>query len=166
MPERSSEHQTPAGHPTPRTRDLDCANRIRVLGQILARRENDAFAALRVASGLMFSFHGMQKIFGIFAKQAPPLGSQIWFGGMIELIGGLAIAAGLFTRCAAFVASGTMAVAYVQFHWELALGKGFFPAINQGELALVYAFLFLFVACRGAGLFSIDAMRASRHRAT
>jgi putative oxidoreductase len=131
-----------------------------VLGRFLSRYEDQAYTALRVASGLMFSFHGMQKVFGIFAQQTPAVGSQIWIGGVIELVGGLAIAAGLFTRYAAFIASGTMAVAYVQFHWELAFGKEFFPAINKGELALAYAFLFLFVACRGAGSLSIDAARS------
>lgn len=121
-----------------------------------------AYALLRVFSGLMFSFHGMQKVFGIFTSQQPPIGSQIWCGGVIELVGGIAIAAGLFTSCAAFVASGTMAVAYVQFHWKFAFDKSFFPAVNKGELAVVYAFLFLYIACRGAGRFSLDARRSAR----
>jgi len=114
-----------------------------------------SYFLLRVVAGLMFAFHGVQKSFGFLAKAQPPVGSQVWFGGIIELVGGLAIALGVYTRCAAFVASGTMAVAYVQFHWRLALGERFWPAINQGELALLYAFLFLFIACRGGGKWTL-----------
>jgi putative oxidoreductase len=134
----------------------------RVFAKALAPRADAAYALLRVFSGLMFSFHGMQKVFGLFASQQPPIGSQIWVGGIIELVAGLAIAAGIFTRCAAFVASGTMAVAYVQFHWAFAFDKNFFPALNKGELALIYALLFLYIACRGGGRFSVDTQRAAR----
>jgi len=90
--------------------------------------------------------------------QQPALvvGSQMWFGGIIELVTGLAIAAGAFTSWAAFLASGTMAVAYVQFHWKLQFGAQFFPAVNQGELALLYSFLFLYIACRGGGRWSFE----------
>ena len=94
-----------------------------------------AYALLRIVSGFMFSFHGAQKILGFLAKSVPAVGSQAWFGGWIELIGGLAIMLGIGTRWAAFLASGTMAVAYFQFHWKLQLGAEFFPTINRGELA-------------------------------
>jgi putative oxidoreductase len=114
-----------------------------------------SYFLLRVVAGLMFAFHGVQKLFGFHATHQPPVGSQVWFGGIIEFVGGLAIALGVYTRCAAFVASGTMAVAYVQFHWRLSLGERFWPAINQGELALLYAFLFLFIACRGGGKWAL-----------
>ena len=126
----------------------------------LAPRSDEIYAALRVSTGLMFSCHGMQKIFGILTEHQPPVGSQIWVGGIIELVAGLAIAVGFFTSCAAFVASGTMAVAYVQFHWRFDFGKGFFPIVNKGELAVVYALLFLYVASQGGGRFSVDARRA------
>ena len=115
-----------------------------------------AYALLRIMSGLMFSFHGMQKILGVLSDFKPPLGSQLWFGGIIELVGGLLIALGLFTRCAAFVASGTMAVAYFQFHWKLQFGADFFPGINKGELAVLYCFVFLFIACRGGVKWCLD----------
>jgi putative oxidoreductase len=105
----------------------------------------------------MFAFHGVQKLFGVLATSQPPIGSQIWVGGVIELVGGLAIAAGFFTTCAAFIASGTMAVAYVQFHWKLGFGASFFPAVNKGELALLYSVLFLFIACRGNGKWSLGS---------
>jgi putative oxidoreductase len=113
------------------------------------------FFLLRVVSGLMFSFHGVQKLFGFHSQFQPAVGTQIWVGGLIELVTGLAIALGVYTRCAAFLASGTMAVAYTQFHWKLALGERFWPAVNQGELALLYAFLFLFIACRGGGKWTL-----------
>ncbi len=113
------------------------------------------YALLRIVSGLAFSFHGMQKVLGVLSKGQPPVGSQVWIGGVIELVCGLLIAAGRFTRAAAFLASGTMAVAYTQFHWKLALDRHFLPAINQGELALIYAFLFLYISARGNGIWTV-----------
>ncbi len=130
-----------------------------MLAKLLTPKTEAAFFALRLVAGLLFAFHGVQKIFGILTDSQPPVGSQLWLGGMIELGAGFAIAMGLFTVWAAFLASGTMAVAYIQFHWQLSFGSAFFPAVNKGELALVYAFLFLYIACRGPGPFSVDAMR-------
>jgi len=131
--------------------------------RILGPRAEAAYTLLRIVAGLMFAFHGVQKLFGFLSDHQPAVGSQIWIGGVIELVGGLAIALGLFTACAAFIASGTMAVAYAQFHWRFAGGDKFFPAINKGELALLYACLFLYIACRGAGPYSLDE-RLSRRR--
>ena len=99
----------------------------------------------------------MQKLFGVLSDGPLPVGSQLWIGGVIELVCGLAIAAGFLTSWAAFLASGTMAVAYVQFHWKLNFGAAFFPAINEGEKALLYCLLFFFIACRGGGRYSADA---------
>lgn len=129
-----------------------------------ARYEQLAFAVLRIVSGLLFSVHGMQKLFGWFgAPPQPPVGSQMWIGGVIELVAGLLIAAGLFTRPLAILASGTMAVAYFQFHWKMAVEKfAWLPAVNQGELAVIYCFLFLFIAAYGAGPYSLDARMRSR----
>ena len=131
-----------------------------MLSRLLAPRADLAYSALRIVSGLMFAFHGMQKLFGVLSPRQPELWSQMWFGGVVELVAGLAIAAGFCTAWAAFLASGTMAVAYVQFHWKLDFGKGLLPAINKGELALLYSLLFLYVACHGAGPASIDGWRA------
>lgn len=128
-----------------------------MLPALLSPRSEAAFTLLRVVSGLMFGFHGMQKVLGIASEFSPPVGSQLWIGGVIELITGPLIALGLFTPYAAFLASGTMAVAYLQFHWKGALDVNFWPAANKGELALLYAVLFLYVACRGAGRYSVDA---------
>ncbi len=130
-----------------------------MLRRYLQPRADEAYALLRVVAGLLFAFHGFQKLFGVLAEHRPPVGSQVWFGGIIELATGLAMAAGAFTVWAAFLASGTMAVAYVQFHWKGAMGAQLLPAVNKGEPALLNAVLFLYIACRGAGRWSFDARR-------
>ena len=122
----------------------------------LAKYSDQAYAFLRIVAGSMFSFHGAQKILGIFSEFQPAVGSQLWFGGLIELIGGGLVLVGFQTRWAAFLASGTMAVAYFQFHWKFQFGPEFFPAINKGELAVLYCFVFLFIACRGGVLWCLD----------
>jgi|SRR5690349_9922348 len=134
-----------------------------MLTRILRPGAELTYLLLRIVAGLMFSFHGMQKILGVLPDpQQPPIevGSQMWIGGMIELVCGLAIALGVFTSWAAFLASGTMAVAYVQFHWmadgHLRFDRNFFPGVNHGEAALLYSFLFLYIACRGAGKWSAE----------
>lgn len=128
-----------------------------MLARFLGPRVDIAYALLRIVAGLMFSVHGMQKLFGVFTEKAPvAFGTQRWLGGVIELVTGLAIAGGAWTVWAAFLASGTMAVAYLQFHWKFQLGKQLVPAVNTGELALLYSFLFLFFACHGAGKWSVD----------
>jgi putative oxidoreductase len=104
----------------------------------------------------MLAFHGSQKILGFLSDFRPPVGSQLWIGGIIELIGGLLIMLGLLTRGAAFICSGMMAVAYFQFHWKFQLGSQIFPAINKGELAVLFCFVFLYIACRGGVKWSID----------
>lgn len=122
-----------------------------------ARLESLSYAALRIVAGFLFLWHGAQKLLGFPGSKAPPeLFSQMWFGGIIELVGGAMIALGLFTRPAAFLASGTMAVAYLQFHWKGALDEGLLPIVNKGELAALYCFVFLFIFARGAGSISID----------
>jgi len=125
----------------------------------MARHSDKAYAMMRIMAGLMFSFHGFQKIFGVLSDKMPPVGSQLWFGGMIELTCGLLIAVGLFSRWAAFLASGEMAVAYFQFHWKLQLGPEFFPTINKGELAALYCFVFLFISSRGGVMWCLDKRR-------
>jgi putative oxidoreductase len=114
------------------------------------------YALLRIAAGFMFSFHGAQIIFGVFSQFQPPIGSQLWIGGIIELIGGLAVMLGFRTRLAAFLCSGMMAVAYFQIHWKFQHGSLLLPALNQGELAVLYCFVFLFISCRGGVKWSVD----------
>lgn len=123
----------------------------------LGKFTDEAYALMRIMTGFMFSFHGFQKIFGVFSDHPqPPFGSQMWIGGVIELLGGLAVMLGFQTRLAAFLCSGTMAVAYFQFHWKFQTGSQFFPGVNQGEMAVLYCFIFLFIACRGGVKWALD----------
>ena len=126
-----------------------------------SNRQSTAFAALRIVSGFMFFWHGAQKILGVLTDYPRPSAfSQMWFGGIIELVCGALICIGLFTRPAALLASGTMAVAYFQFNWKLALdGSKFLPIVNGGELAVLYCFAFLMFAALGPGPYSFDARR-------
>jgi putative oxidoreductase len=112
-------------------------------------------------SGLLLALHGAQK-FGFASDRTPPAWSQLWFGAWLEVIGGLLVMVGLCTVPAALLLSGTMAVAYVQFHWKLQFGVAFLPMVNKGELALIYSLLFLFIACRGPGWASVDGWLARR----
>jgi putative oxidoreductase len=125
----------------------------------MTRYEEAGYAALRIVAGFLFMFHGVQKILGFFTTKPPPeLFSQMWLGGMIELVGGALIAVGLLTRPAAFLAAGTMAVAYFQFHWKLQGGAKILPIANGGELAALYCFVFLLIAIKGAGAASVDRL--------
>lgn len=110
------------------------------------------YALLRIVAGLLFSLHGFQKLFGAFGANGPvPLMSQIGVAGVIEAVGGVAIALGLFTSPVAFVASGEMAFAYFLAHAP----RGFWPIANGGELSALYCFVFLYIAARGSGRWSV-----------
>ena len=124
--------------------------------KFLEKYSDQAYALMRIIAGAMFAFHGVQKVLGLFTESQPPVGSQLWIGGVIELVGGILIVVGFQTRWAAFLSSGTMAVAYFQFHWKFQMGAEFFPTINRGELAALYCFVFLLIAARGAGIWAID----------
>lgn len=130
----------------------------------LARATAPAFAVLRIVAGALFSVHGMQKLLGWPAgMHTVPLASLLGVGGVIELVGGLLIAVGLFARPAAFLASGEMAVAYFLFHWKFRFtNSAWMPLVNKGELAVVYCFLFLFIAAHGPGIASLDSVRRRR----
>jgi len=126
--------------------------------RFLERHQGTLYAILRGAAGFLFACHGAQKVLGLFggASGVPP--ALLWSAGLIELVGGTLIALGLFTRWAAFVCSGQMAVAYFTAHQ----GRALFPIQNGGELAALYAWLFLFIAARGSGSLSLDARRGER----
>lgn len=116
-------------------------------------------ALLRIMTGLLFLAHGTAKLIGWPAvemfKDGVPLLSLFGIGGLLEIVGGILIVIGLFTRVAAFVLSGMMAVAYFMFHAP----AGFYPILNGGELAILYTFIFLWLATAGAGPWSVDASR-------
>ena len=126
-----------------------------------AGMQSFAYALLRIVAGFMLACHGAQKLFGWWggAGHQPPMWTQVWFGGIIELVCGTLVALGLFTRPAALLCSGTMAVAYFQFHWKGAMGSGLFPLANGGELAVMYCFVFLAILAHGPGMISFDRLR-------
>ena len=127
--------------------------------KLLAPARPYLYAALRIAAGLLFFLHGLPKLFGGFGRGGPvELMSQMGLAGIIEVIGGAMIGLGLFTSPVAFLASGQMAVAYFMVHAK----GGFWPIINKGELAVVYCFLFLYIAARGSGPYSVDAAMRKR----
>jgi putative oxidoreductase len=111
------------------------------------------YALMRLFVGLMFAQHGAQKLFGVLGgHQVTNLMSQTALAGVIEFFGGLLIALGLLSSFAAFIASGEMAWAYFQAHAP----RGVFPIQNGGEPAVIYCFVFLYIASMGSGPFSLD----------
>lgn len=115
-----------------------------------------ALGALRIVAGLIFLEHGTQKLLGFPAglNPAPESMSLFWWAGLFELVLGALIALGLFTRAAAFLAAGEMAVAY----WHTHAPRDFFPVNNGGDAAILYCFVFLLFAAAGPGSWSLDAM--------
>jgi len=113
----------------------------------------------RILYGIMMACHGAQKVLGAFGgvpPGAPPL--IIWVAGGIELVGGVLLALGLFTRPTAFLLSGLMAVAYFMGHAP----QGFWPIVNKGELAIIYCWLALYYAAAGPGAWSLDGVMRGR----
>jgi putative oxidoreductase len=127
---------------------------------LLSRLEPHAYALLRIVAGLLFLFHGLQKVFGMYGGKAMPLLSLHWSAGVIELVAGVLIMIGLLASPVAFIASGEMAYAYFTVHQP----KGTWPIDNGGELAALYCFIFLYVATRGSGTWSIDWLRGRGRR--
>ncbi|MEP6783526.1 MAG: DoxX family protein [Acidobacteriota bacterium] len=124
--------------------------------KLLGRLSPFVYALLRIVAGFAFAQHGAQKIFGVLgAHTAVPLLSQFGLAGIIEFVGGILIAIGLFTSPVAFIASGEMAWAYFQQHAP----HGSWPIQNGGEPAVLYCFIFLYFAAVGSGKFSIDSIR-------
>jgi putative oxidoreductase len=122
-----------------------------------------AYAIMRIIVGLLFASHGAQKVFGWFGGvggQPVPLASLFGVAGMIELVLGFFIAIGFLTGYAAFIASGEMAVAYFMAHYP----KSFWPIENGGEPAVLFCFIFLYMATQGSGIWSIDASSRGRRR--
>jgi putative oxidoreductase len=117
------------------------------------------YALFRIITGLMFMQHGLQKVFGMFGGMPPGAPAFIVYGaGSIELLGGLLVAIGLFAGPAAFISSGTMAVAYFIGH-VIPNGGNLIPIVNKGEMAVLFCFMFLYIAAHGSGIWSVDAAR-------
>ena len=125
------------------------------MSRILGRHADRIYAVFRIVTGLLFLCHGLQKLFGALGSQfQPPVGTLAWFAGVIELSCGFLVMIGLLASWAAFLSSGTMAVAYFMAHFK---PEAFWPIQNQGELAVLYCFAFLYIAARGAGPWSVAA---------
>lgn len=123
--------------------------------KFLARYELQAYALLRIITGFLFLWHGTAKLFG-FPLTSQAAGYVKYVGGSIELVAGVLVMVGLYTRPAAFIASGLCAAAYWIAHGTHAL----LPYVNKGTLAALYAFVFLYIATRGVGLWGIDKIRS------
>lgn len=127
------------------------------MASFMTKYESHTYALLRITVGFLFFWHGMQKLFNF-----PPAGWEIpamvkYVAGSIELVGGALIAVGLLTRWTAFLCSGLMAAAY----WTAHGTNHVLPIVNDGELAVLYCFVFLAIASHGPGIWSLDAMRES-----
>lgn len=123
----------------------------------LSRWQPQLLALLRIMTGLLFLEHATQKFFAFpvpfpMPGKLPPIEVA---AGAIELLAGVLVTIGLFTRPIAFLAAGEMAVGYFMFHAP----KGFWPAVNMGEAAILYCFIFLYIAAAGPGAWSIDRLR-------
>jgi len=123
----------------------------------MTRLAPHTYALLRIVAGLMFLWHGTQKLFDfpIAGPENPP--ARLLVAAVIELVGGVLIMIGLLTRWTAFLCSGEMAVAY----WTVHIHGGLFPIANGGELAVLYCFIFLFISAHGPGRWSVDGLWAS-----
>ena len=123
------------------------------------RLEPHAYALLRIVTGLLFIFHGLQK-FGFFGGRLADLMTRYGAAAIIEVVGGALVMVGLFTAPVAFICSGQMAAAYFLSHAP----QAFWPIQNRGELAVLYCFVFLYVAARGSGMWSLDWVRGQKKR--
>ena len=126
-----------------------------------ARFQPQLLAVLRTVVALLFLQHALIKLFGFPPGGQPgqqPIASLLGIGGLIELVTGVLVLLGLFTRPAAFIAAGEMAVAY----WMVHAPRGFYPAVNMGEAAVLFCFTFLYLAAAGPGAWSIDGAREGR----
>ena len=126
--------------------------------KLLVNYAPQIYAILRIVFGFLFFCHGLQKVFGLFGGvdgAAAPLFSLFGVAGMIEIIGGLLVTLGLFTGTVAFILSGQMAVAYFIGHFP----AGIWPLENKGEEAVLYCFIFLYMATQGSGIWNLDAAR-------
>jgi putative oxidoreductase len=124
-----------------------------ILDKLLKKQEEETYALLRIVTGFLFLWHGSQKLFDFPMEFPYPLSPLIQAAAIIEIAGGALILIGLLTRPVAFLCSGTMAIAY----WIAHGMRDLFPINNGGEISALYCFIFLFIACKGSGIWSIDS---------
>ncbi len=122
----------------------------------LGAHSEKLYALLRIVAGLLFACHGAQKLFGAFGGKVMTGVPLMLVAGIVEFGAGVLVALGLFTGLAAFLAAGEMAVAYFRVHFP----GGFWPIVNKGELAVLYCFLFLFIASHGPGRWALGKSRS------
>ena len=125
----------------------------------LGKYSNVFYALMRIIAGLLFACHGAQKLFGVLGGQKQEASLMI-AAGVIELVGGILIAIGFFAGFVAFIAAGEMAVAYFKQHSP----GGFWPIVNRGELAVLFCFVYLYIASVGSGILSVDALIAKARK--
>ena len=129
--------------------------------RFLGKYEPYLYALMRIIAGFLLLWHGSQKLLGFPPQQTPPgsapqgLSPMMAIAGTIELVGGILIMIGLFAGFAAFLTSGLMAAAYFMAHFSM---QAFLPLQNRGELAVLYCFVFLYIASRGSGVWSVDSL--------
>ena len=128
------------------------------MDRLLGKYSEWVYTFMRLVVGLLFACHGAQKLFGALGGQSQLSNPMMATAGFIEFFGGILVALGLFAGHAAFISSGLMAVAYFMAHAP----GGFWPIVNKGELAVLYCFVFLYIACKGSGRLSVDAMARKR----
>jgi putative oxidoreductase len=127
----------------------------------LNRISPQVLSILRIITALLLLQHGLSKFFSFpMAMPMPSLFSLLWFAGIIEIVGGVLLLIGLFSRWTALILSGELAFAYFIAHAP----RGFYPLTNQGEDAVLFCFIFLYLACAGPGPWSVDAMREKVQR--
>jgi putative oxidoreductase len=137
---------------------------VNVIDRYLGRFSSEIYALLRIVSGFLFLLHGTQKLLGFPASGRPgaPLNAMMTAAGVIEIIAGVMIMVGFVAGLAAFIASGEMAVAYFMVHQP----NGALPIQNGGEAAVLFCFLFLYIASRGSGIWSVDSLLSGSVRET
>lgn len=126
---------------------------------LISKYELQLYSILRIVAGFLFLWHGSQKLFNIPHTDYKMASYIVYIAGPVEFFGGLLVMAGLWTRWAAFICSGEMAVAYWKAHGLHAL----LPIVNSGELAVIYCFLFLFISAKGSGNFSVDKLLGKKN---
>ncbi len=125
--------------------------------ELLRRYEDQIYAAMRIVVGFLFVSHGVQKVLLIIGGGGDMPAPILYPAAVIETVGGALITLGLFTRWTAFICSGQMAVAYFMAHQP----RGLIPLLNRGDPAVLFSFIFLLMAAKGAGVWSLDALRGA-----